>query len=108
MFILGRAVASAHPSRTKMEVFGFSAADSFAPGSERAWIQLGPHDPNDGGLVSAKIGFDGLKRGAILPRHLNDSRKRCFAEGLSGLRQSEVLRGNFAFLRAYCRFVSLG
>ena len=91
-----------------MEVFGFSAADSFAPRLERAWVQLGPHDPNDGGLVSAKIGFDGLKRGAILPRHLNDSRKRCFAEGLSGLRQSEVLRGCFAFLRAYCRFVSLG
>ena len=91
-----------------MEVFGFSAADSFSPRFERAWVQLGPHDPNDGGLVSAKIGFDGLKRGAIFPRHLNDARKRCVAEGLSGLRQSEVLRGYFAFLRAYCRFVSLG
>ncbi len=91
-----------------MEVFGFSAADSFAPRLERAWVQLGPHDPNDGGLVSAKIGFDGLKRGAIFPCHLNDSRKRCFAEGLNGLRQGEVLRSYFAFIRAHCRFVSLG
>ena len=36
VFVLGRAVASADRFRTQVEVFGFSAADSLAPGFERA------------------------------------------------------------------------
>ena len=36
MFVLGRAVASADRFRAQVEVFGFSAADSLAPGFERA------------------------------------------------------------------------
>ena len=47
VFVLGRAVASADRFRTQMEVFGFSAADSLAPGFKRARVQMRSHDLND-------------------------------------------------------------
>ena len=75
MFVLGRAVASANRFRAQMEVFGLSAADSFTPRSESARTQVRPHDLNNCPLASPEIGFDGLKRSAILPGHFNNPRE---------------------------------
>ena len=80
MFVLRRTVASADRFRTQVEVFGFSAADSFSPRSKSARIQLRPHNLNYSPFASAEIGFYGFEWRAILPRHFNNSREIVLAE----------------------------
>ena len=75
MLVLGGAVASTDPLCAKMEVFGFSTANSFAPRSKGAGVQLGTHDLNDSPFVRPKVCFNGFKRGTVFPGHLNDPRQ---------------------------------
>ena len=108
VFVLGRAVASADLFRAKMQVFGFSALDSFTPGFKSARIQLGPHDLNDAPLASPEIGFYGFERSAIFPGHFNNSRKFFLAEWLIGIWQRDRSIKNQALVRFEYRFVSVG
>ena len=108
MFVLGRTVASVDRFWAQMEVFSLSVAHSFTPRSESARTQVRPHDLNNCPLASPEIGFDGFKRSAIFPGHLNNPRKLFFAEWLIGIWQRNRSIRNQALVRFEYRFVSVG
>ena len=85
----------------QLPMLGLSARHPLSPQSKRAGLQLPAHDLNDGGFIQAIVGLDSLKGGAILPGHLNDSRKIFCAECLNVFWQSYYL------LEVWCLTVAL-
>jgi len=56
----------------QLPMLGLSARHTLSPKLKRSGFQLPAHYLNDGGLIQAIVGFDGLKGRAILPGHLDD------------------------------------
>ena len=60
--------------RTGAAVLGTPASHSLAPGTKRAWLELGAHQSNHFSFRQAELELDGLERGAIFPGHFYNSR----------------------------------
>jgi hypothetical protein len=74
-------IIETHVGTSQCAVLGHPASHSGPPHFERTCGQFGTHDFDHARFGHASSFEDGLKRGAIFPRHLNHSRHIPRAEG---------------------------
>jgi len=66
----GRRRAAA--GRRQRLVLGGAARDALAPHAEAGGLHLAAHNGDDFFFFEARLHFDGVKRGFVIPRHLDD------------------------------------
>src|SRR6056297_3099434 len=80
VLVLGRAIATAHPFRAQLTVFGVSPCYPFAPEPEAARLELTAHQANDVFFPKTIQVFYGLEGRAVLPRHFDDAGEVCWVK----------------------------
>tara|TARA_B100000745_G_scaffold141290_1_gene92303 strand:- start:46576 stop:46866 length:291 start_codon:yes stop_codon:yes gene_type:complete len=58
---------------TQLQVFGFSASDTFTPHFETTGFHAGAHQLNGLRFIQTKLKFDGFKWRSIFPGHFYDA-----------------------------------